>query len=79
MVKFRVNLRKPFLSKRVTVYRLAKDTGIHRTTVQKFVGAEGVIVDQLTTPVIEIARYCGVDWRDCVEDIDEEAQPVAVA
>lgn len=62
--------------KRITLEQIARDTGIHRTTLSKIAGARGY---NTTTANIEaICRYLNCDVGELVEIVDENGgQPPA--
>jgi len=71
-MKFRVKLHDLHWKSGRTVYRVAKDLGISRATVHRYVDNPIVEVDRVELCVVQMASYFGVHWKDVVEVIEQE-------
>lgn len=61
--------------RRITLEQIARDTGIHRTTLSKIAAARGY---NTTTANIEaICRYLDCEVGELVEIVDENGRPSA--
>ena len=80
-MKFRVKLQPLHKASGRSAYRVAKDLGISKSTVGRYIEHEIVEVAKIETNVVRMAEYYGADWKDVVEIIeeDEESELVAVA
>ena len=79
MSKFKINLQKPHANSGVTPYRVAKDLGISKSTVHRYVDADQVILSKVESVVVEMANYYGVNWIDVVEVVsDDEEEEVSL-
>lgn len=63
-VHFRINLKDAHERSGVTAYQVAKETGLALGTVYKYSRSSDIKTDRLENPVIVLAQYYGVDWRD---------------
>ena len=73
-MRFRVKLQQLHRNAGVTPYRVAKDLGISRSTVHRYIDHDIVEVAKIETNVVRMAEYYGVDWKDVVEVIDPEEE-----
>lgn len=73
--KFIIRLHNVHRATGMTVYRVAKLTGMNPNTVGKYVGDGDVITGRLEGAVVQLAKFYGVDWRDpaIIEVIEAEA------
>lgn len=62
--RFVVKLNQVHRARGLTVYRVAKSTGINKNTVLKYLGGEEIITDQLSHHVLALSKFFDVDWRD---------------
>ena len=62
-----------------SAYRVAKDLGIGKTTVARYIGSERVEVHKIETNVVRMAEYYGANWKDVVEAIEPEDEESLVA
>lgn len=77
MIKFKIRLLAIHKAKRVSVYRVCKDTGLVQNTVRRYLATDEVIVGRLDGSVVQLAKYYGKDWRDIVEvvQVEDEEDP----
>lgn len=75
-MKFIVRLREAHLASGLSKYRVARDNGISDNSISKYVDEDSCEFGQLSTQVIKLCEYYGVDWRDpaIVEVIHDEAE-----
>jgi len=75
---FRVRLRHLHEKSGLSVYKVAKLTGLSHNSVGKYVTADYVDSEYVTTAVTILAEFYGANWRDSdivevlTDDIEEE-------
>lgn len=62
--RFKIKLNQIHRERGLSVYRVAKETGINKNTVLKYLGNGDVVIGRLESHVLELAKYYNVDWRD---------------
>ena len=75
---FKVDFAKAHKESGYTMYRVSKDTGVSMNTTRKYLVNPPTFVLQISKPVISIANYLDVDWKDIVEFVEvgcDEANP----
>ena len=73
-MKFVIRLQDAHNKKRVTPYRVWKETGVQKNTVKRYAENKEVVLDFLPSTAIILANYYGVDWRDpAIVDVIGEA------
>lgn len=76
VLKFRIRLHDVHRNSGLTVYRVAKSTGLNSNTLHRYVSNGDIITRRLESHVLELAKFYGVDWRDPavvdVIEVDEE-------
>lgn len=62
--RFVIKLHQVHRERGLSVYRVAKSTGINKNTVLKYLANGDIIIGRLESHVLELAKFYGVDWRD---------------
>lgn len=78
-MKFLVKIQPLHEKSGLSAYRVAKDLGISKSTVGRYIEHEVVEVAKIETNVVRMAEYYGADWKDVVEVIDEEDESHLIA
>lgn len=73
---FKVRISGAIAAKEQTIYRVAVDSGVAFNTVKKYAAGD-VETPYLTTEVINMCNYLGLDWHDpqVVEVVKAEPTP----
>lgn len=78
-MKFIVKLQPLHIASGLSAYRVAKDLGISKSTVGRYIEQESVEVAKIETNVVRMAEYYGAHWKDVVEVIEEEDEEPLIA
>lgn len=71
---WRISL-KPHLSEeqlQISVYEIAEELGMSKTTVYRFLQSDAVVTNQLSPNVALLAQYYGLDISDVVKLISKD-------
>lgn len=71
MIKFRINLKRHHDKSGKSVYRVAKDTGLNRTTITRYLDKNRLHAI-IPADVVILAKYYGADWHECIETVDAD-------
>jgi len=75
-MKFAIRLKKAHDATGLTYYAVWKATGVAQNTVSKYVAEDIVIADRIEPPVIRLAEFYGLNWRDSsvIDIVREDAE-----
>lgn len=62
--RFKVNLKAVHDNTGLSPYAVAKQTGLAKNTVLKYVASSNLITERLESSLLTLFRFYGVDWRD---------------
>lgn len=63
-MKFVVRLKKAHEATGLSPYAVWKNTGVAQNTILKYVATDEVFADRIEMPVIRLAEFYGLNWRD---------------
>lgn len=74
-LRFRIRLKQAHEESGLSAYMVSKETGISAATVRKYTDVDEIIGETLPSPVITLAKFYGVDWRnpEIIQVITEES------
>lgn len=62
--KFKISLHNIHRERGLSVYRVAKISGMNKNTILKYVSNGDVVTERLESAVLDLAAFYGADWRD---------------
>jgi transcriptional regulator with XRE-family HTH domain len=72
MKKFKVSLKEAHEKTGLSIYEVAKQLGMSKNTVLRFVEDKPAIVGRLDSAVLILAEFYKVSWKDVVEEVSDE-------